>query len=106
MTARSVLRGGSGDQPPRRDILYTTGMDRPTEVYVLTRLVLDRDRRVVARNTGVTFDVYEADAHRSLGVENDYETFHVAAEAVAEGAALTEFALRVRELTELLREAK
>ena len=39
-------------------------------------------------------------------MENDYETFHVAAEAVAEGAALTEFALRVRELTELLREAK
>lgn len=46
-------------------------------VYVLTTLSLDAQGNVVSRNVGVTFDIFEAEVHRSHGVENDFDTFPV-----------------------------
>jgi len=31
----------------------------------------------VNRNVGITFDLFEAEAHRARGVENDFQTFSV-----------------------------
>jgi len=46
-------------------------------LYVLTSLSIDTDGKVVSHNVGVTFDVFEAEAHRARGVENDFELFHI-----------------------------
>ena len=46
-------------------------------VYVLTTLSIDATGNVVSRNVGVTFDIFEAEAHKTRGVENDFETFLV-----------------------------
>lgn len=46
-------------------------------VYVLTTFTIDTKDNVVSRNVGVTFDVFEAEAHKGHGVENDFETFIV-----------------------------
>jgi len=51
-------------------------MDRVT-VYVLTSLSIDSDGNVASRNVGATFDVFEAEAHRAKGVENEFETFAI-----------------------------
>ena len=48
-----------------------------SNLYVLTTLSIDENRNVVSRNVGVTFDVFEAEAHRGLGVEHDFEMFAV-----------------------------
>jgi hypothetical protein len=32
---------------------------------------------VTSRNVGVTFDIFEAEAHKAEGVENDFEMFAV-----------------------------
>ena len=47
------------------------------KLYVLTRLSVDANGNVLSRNVGVTFDLYEADAHRARGIENDFEMFVV-----------------------------
>ena len=52
-------------------------MDTAT-VYVLTTLSIDEKGNVASRNVGVTFDIFEADAHKAKGVENDFEMFTVA----------------------------
>lgn len=49
-------------------------------VYVLTALSIDAGGNVVSRNVGVTFDIFEAEAHRAEGVEHDCETFVVSGE--------------------------
>jgi len=46
-------------------------------LYVLTTLHIDAAGNVASRNVGVTFDVFEAEAHRGLGIENDFDTFEV-----------------------------
>lgn len=46
-------------------------------LYVLTRLSMDAHENVVSRNVGVTFDVFEAEAHRARGIEHDFEVFAV-----------------------------
>jgi len=47
------------------------------DTYVLTTLSVDSNGNVTSRNVGVTFDVFEAEAHRASGVENEFETFSV-----------------------------
>jgi hypothetical protein len=53
-------------------------MMESVSVYVLTSLFLDAKGTVVSKNVGVTFDIFEADAHKAKGVENDFEMFTVA----------------------------
>jgi hypothetical protein len=48
-----------------------------SNVYVLTTLSIDANGNVISRNVGVTFDVFEAEAHKRHGVENDFEIFVV-----------------------------
>jgi hypothetical protein len=47
-------------------------------VFVLTTLALDKNGDVKSRNVAVTFDLFEAEDHRNMGVENDYDVFVVA----------------------------
>jgi hypothetical protein len=47
-------------------------------VYVLTKLFIDAKGEIVCKNLGVTFDIFEAEAHKALGVENDLDTFPLA----------------------------
>ena len=54
-------------------------MNRPTEIFVLTRLTLSPEGQVVSENIGVTFDIYLAEAHRAHGVENDFERHPISA---------------------------
>ena len=46
-------------------------------LHVLTTLRIDAAGNVASRNVGVTFDIFEAEAHRALGIENDFDTFEV-----------------------------
>jgi hypothetical protein len=46
-------------------------------LYVLTTLGIDAAGNVASRNVGVTFDVFEAEAHKTLGIQNDFDTFEV-----------------------------
>jgi len=50
------------------------------DTYVLTKLTLDSDGKVISSNVAVTFDIHEAEAHKANGVENDFETFAVPAD--------------------------
>ena len=45
--------------------------------YMLTTLFIEAKGNVVSRNMGVTFDVFEAEAHQAHGLENDFDTFVV-----------------------------
>lgn len=54
-------------------------MNCPTEVFVLTRLVISPEGRVVAENIGATFDIHRAEAHRAGGIENDFERYLISA---------------------------
>ena len=47
-------------------------------VFVLTSLSLDKNGEVKSRNVAVTFDLFEAEAHRAKGVEHEFDTFAVA----------------------------
>jgi hypothetical protein len=46
-------------------------------IFVFTSLYIDDAGNVVNRNVGITFDLFEAEAHRARGVENDFQTFSV-----------------------------
>ncbi len=50
-------------------------MENSTHVYVLTSLSVDGKGNVTSRNVGVTFDVFEAEAHKAKGIENDFDMF-------------------------------
>jgi hypothetical protein len=52
-------------------------MMESVSVYVLTSLFLDAKGNVTSRNVGVTFDIFEAEAHKAEGVEHDFEMFAV-----------------------------
>jgi hypothetical protein len=52
-------------------------MMESVSVYVLTSLSIDAKGNVTSRNVGVTFDIFEAEAHKAEGVENDFEMFAV-----------------------------
>ncbi|HKV82096.1 MAG TPA: hypothetical protein VJP02_28365 [Candidatus Sulfotelmatobacter sp.] len=46
-------------------------------LYVLTSLSIDAHGGVVNKNVGVTFDIFEAEAHKARGVEHDVDMFPV-----------------------------
>lgn len=45
--------------------------------YVLTTLYIDPKGNVTSRNVSVTFDLFDAEAHKAKGVENEFEVFAV-----------------------------
>lgn len=75
-------------------------------LYVLTRLSIDAEGRVTNGNVGVSFDVFEAEAHRARGVENDFEVFVIDsqwredAEQSSLVAAMRDFRAMVRQMEE------
>jgi hypothetical protein len=72
-------------------------------VWVLTKLSLDSHGNVISRNVGVTFDVFEAEAHKDNGVENDFEKFEVLAEW-REEAEQSKLIVAMREFREIVRQ--
>ena len=64
---------------------------------------LDAKGNVTSRNVGVTFDVFEAEAHKGKGVENDFETFQIAPNW-NEDAATTDLVVAMREFCGMVRE--
>jgi len=56
------------------------GVVECSNVYVLTALSIDAKGDVVSRNIRVTFDIFEAEAHKAHGVENDFDTFVVSSD--------------------------
>jgi hypothetical protein len=73
------------------------------DTYVLTRLRIDSDGKVISTNVAVTFDIHEADAHKANGVENDFETFSVAADW-RDDAEQSNLVKAMREFREMVRE--
>jgi hypothetical protein len=75
-------------------------------LYVLTRLTIDAEGKVSSGNVGVSFDVFEAEAHRARGVENDFEVFVIDsnwredAEQSNLVAAMRDFRAMVRQMEE------
>ena len=47
-------------------------------LYVLTQLSIDAEGQVTNCNVGASFNLFEAEAHRARGVENDFEVFALA----------------------------
>jgi hypothetical protein len=70
-------------------------------VFVLTTLALDKNGDVKSRNVAVTFDLFEAEDHRSENVENDYEVFVVPPDW-QEDAAQSELILAMREFRKVV----
>jgi hypothetical protein len=62
-------------------------MDKPTPVYVLVTLSLDRQGEVLRRNVGVTFSLHEAEEHASKDVGNEFDTFQIDAQWQEDAAA-------------------
>jgi hypothetical protein len=73
------------------------------DVYILTRLVIEEHGNVTAKNVGVTFNLHEAELHRSDGVANDYETFQIDANW-QEDAATTGLVVAMREFCDMVKE--
>ena len=55
-------------------------------LYVLTRLFIDAKGNIASRNVGATFDIFEAEAHKAMGVENDFDTFPLSRDWREDGA--------------------
>jgi len=72
-------------------------------LYVLTTLSIDAEGNVVSRNVGVTFDLFEAEAHRDRGVENDFET-HVVDSNWSEDAAESSLVTTMRDFCAIVRQ--
>lgn len=74
--------------------------------YVLTALFLDAKGAVVSRNVGVTCNLHEAEAHKTKGVENDFEIFAIAADwrEDAEQTALVNAMREFRDMVKTMQE--
>jgi hypothetical protein len=73
------------------------------DVYILTRLVIEEHGNVTAENVGVTFNLHEAELHRSDGVANDYERFQTDTNW-QEDAATTALVIAMREFRSMVEE--
>ena len=73
------------------------------DTYVLTKLTLDDDGKVISSNVAVTFDIHEAEAHREADVANSFQTFSVAADW-QEDAATTALVIAMREFRSMVEE--
>ena len=49
----------------------------PVRIFVLTCLYIDDAGNIANRNVGVTFDLLDAEAHRSQAIEHDFQAFGV-----------------------------
>lgn len=74
-----------------------------TKLYVLTSLSIDGEGNVTSRNVGVTFNVFNAEEHKTKGIENDFETFEVSADWQAD-AAQADLIVAMRCFREIVRE--
>jgi hypothetical protein len=72
------------------------------DVYILTRLVVAEDGSVTTRNVDVTFDIHEAEAHREVGIENDFQSFFVPAHW-REDAETSNLVVAMREFRDMVR---
>ena len=70
---------------------------------MLTRLAVSPEGRVVAENIGATFDIYQAEAHRAHGVENDFERHPISANWF-EDAERSSVVAAMRELRQIVEE--
>jgi hypothetical protein len=73
------------------------------DTYVLTKLTLDDDGKVISGNVAVTFDIHEAEAHREADVANSFQAFSVAAEW-QEDSATTALVIAMREFRSVVEE--
>jgi len=73
------------------------------DTYVLTKLTLDDDGKVISSNVAVTFDIHEAEAHREADVANSFQAFSVAAEW-QEDAATTDLVVAMRTFRSMVEE--
>jgi hypothetical protein len=74
-----------------------------SDVYILTRLVIEEHGNVTAENVGVTFNLHEAELHRGDGVANDYERFQIDAKW-QEDAATTALVIAMRNFRSMVEE--
>lgn len=72
-------------------------------MYLLVELSLSANGDVVRKNLGVTFNVYEAEAHAAKGFENEYETLSVDVDWQEE-AARSELTLAMRTMRDMVEE--
>lgn len=82
-------------------------MNRRTEVFVLTRLVVNSEGQVISKNVGVTFDTFLAEAHRAGAVENDFERYPIAVDWLdhAEQSNVVSIMRGFRQLVEEMQQA-
>lgn len=74
-----------------------------SHIHVLTRLFITSGGEVASRNLSVTLDVFEAEAHKAAGVENDFDTF-VLARDWRDDAEQSSFVACMREFREIVAE--
>lgn len=74
------------------------------DTYVLTKLTLDSEGKVISTNVAVTFDVHEAEAHRNEDVSNDFQIFSVSADW-RDDAEQTALVKAMREFREMVRQS-
>lgn len=73
------------------------------KLHVLTTLVIGAKGEVISKNVGLTFDVFEAEAHQAQGIENEFETFSVACDW-QEDAAQSSLISAMREFRDMVAE--
>jgi hypothetical protein len=71
-------------------------------VFILTTLALDKNGDVKSRNVAVTFDLFEAEDHKNMGVENDYDTLVVSSDW-RDDAATTGLITAMRDFREMVK---
>lgn len=70
-------------------------------VYVLKRERINGEGHVVSQNVGVTFSLHEAEAHKGMEFENDFDTLPFSGD-LQEDASTTELILAMRVFKESL----
>lgn len=73
------------------------------DTYVLTKLRIDSDGKVISSNVGVTFDIHDAEAHREADVANDFQVFAITADW-RDDAERTSLVKAMREFREMVRQ--
>jgi len=76
------------------------------DTFVLTKLHIESDGKVISTNVGVTLDIHQAEAHREVDAANDFQIFGISndwrddAEQTALVKAMREFREMVRQWQE------
>ena len=82
---------------------YTIGMDNTVPLYVLTHLTIDTEGEVQSKNTGATFNLFEAETHRAKGVDYDFDTLLIGADW-CDDVETTATVLALREVRSMVKE--